>query len=886
MSGKVQNLVQPPISDEALCEDLERYRALCEIVSEAVALHEEGKILDVNNAFCRMFGYELDEVIGLSIYEFSPPELREDYRQLAEATVEDPNQILGLKKDGTIFPIEVSAKTVRLKGKEIRVAVVRDMTFQKQAEEALRESEKKYRLLMEQAPDGIFIRNDEGYFIDVNEKACELTGYTKEELLSIKLADLLPVARLPEFVEVEEDLSEGITLRVERQIERKDGSLLDVGLSVRRIDDKVTQAILRDISERKRAEREIEKSRRDYEHLLNSIEGVVWEAELNPPRYTFISKQAERITGYPAEKWLEDIKFWRTHIHPEDKEKIFGEINKVIMHHRAVGVEYRIIAADGRTVWIRGRISAEVENGVAVKLRGVMVDTTERRLAENELRKMHRMLLDSQQIAHWGSFEWELDENSKITGENIWSDELYRIYGLEPQEKKITYQDFLSFVHPDDRESVYQAMMTTLNERKPFLSQGRIIRPDGEVRYLITQGSVIKDKNGKPVRIVGASSDVTEQKLAEEALHSSELRYRAFIENSSEGISRYDVEPPMPIDWPQKEQVEYLMKHGIMRECNEASARMQGFNSVDEILGLSLGEIVKHRGEENYEALRFFVHSNYRVADAETKTVTKDKKIRYFLVNFMGIVEDGKLVRGWGTQREITKRKHAELKLEAYSEQLRALSARVHAAREEESAHIAREIHDELGTALTGLKWDLEWIDRRLNDSSDIETAKAVQERIHATNRLIDNTIQTVRRISSELRPKLLDDLGLVSAIDWYATQFERRTGVNCKVDSQIEDIELSKEKATATFRIFQEILTNVMRHSEADTVKVYVDTDEDDFVLIVQDNGKGITEKETQNTRSLGLLGMRERAYLVGGKVEIFGQEGIGTTVEVRIPM
>ncbi len=766
MSDGIGKVGQYSMSEETLREELERYRALCDVVSEAIALYEQGQTLDVNDAFCRMFDYTSEEAVGRSIYDFTPSEDLKTFSNTTDATDESFYEGLGRKKDGTIFPLNISARTTRFKGREVRVVVLRDLTRQKEVE------------------------------------------------------------------------------------------------------------------------KEAEKNRQDYENLLNSIDGVVWEAMLNPPRYTFVSKKAERMLGYPVRLWLEDINFWRKHIHPEDKEELFSQINQAITDQQTVGVEYRIMASDGRIVWIRGRISVEAENGVVVKLRGVMVDTTERRLAENELRKMHRVLLDSQQIAHWGSFEWELDEEGNITDGNVWSDELYRIFGLDPKEKKITYQDFISLVHPDDREDVCQTMRKTIHEGTDFLSHHRIIKPDGELRYLITRGSLLKDKNGKPVRLVGASSDITEQKIAEDALRASELRYRAFIENSSEGISRYDVEPPMPLDLPREEQIKYLMTHAIMRECNMAIAKMQNFDSVEDILGLSLGEIVKRRGEENYDALRLFVYSDYYVADVETKTVTKSKTIRYFLVNFVGVVESGKLIRGWGTQREITKRKHAELKLEAYSKQLRLLSARIHAAREEESAHIAREIHDELGTALTGLKWDLEWIQQKLNDSSDAETIIAVQERIHLTNRLIDNTVQTVRRISSELRPKLLDDLGLVAAIDWYAKQFEKRTGLNCKVDSQLEDIELNKEKATATFRIFQEILTNIMRHSGADTVSIYVDVDGDEFLMVVQDNGKGISEFDRQNTSSLGLLGMRERAYLVGGKVEIVGQEGRGTTVEVRIPV
>jgi signal transduction histidine kinase len=229
-----------------------------------------------------------------------------------------------------------------------------------------------------------------------------------------------------------------------------------------------------------------------------------------------------------------------------------------------------------------------------------------------------------------------------------------------------------------------------------------------------------------------------------------------------------------------------------------------------------------------------------------------------------------------------TQRQRAEDKLRRSLEQLRALTNYMQNVREEERTRIAREVHDELGQALTGLKLDLSWLVTRLGKKS----TKTEQEKAKTMVSHIDTTIQTVRRIATELRPGILDGLGLVAAIEWQANEFQSRTKIPCVVTSSLSDAVWDQDFSTVFLRIFQETLTNIIRHAAATRVEVKLAEENGWLVLTVSDNGRGISEEEIANTRSIGLVGMRERAMLIGGDVVLTGAPGRGTTVTARAPL
>jgi PAS domain S-box-containing protein len=238
-----------------------------------------------------------------------------------------------------------------------------------------------------------------------------------------------------------------------------------------------------------------------------------------------------------------------------------------------------------------------------------------------------------------------------------------------------------------------------------------------------------------------------------------------------------------------------------------------------------------------------------------------------------------------GIGRDLTERKQEEEGRRTSGDLLRALSARVDRVREEEGTRIARELHDELGAALTTLRWDLEALERLLDGTVRPHDHGRWREKLGSMTHLVDTTVNTVRRLASELRPDMLTDLGLTAALEWQVEQFASKAGISCHYHGSADAVRLDQRQSTAVFRIFQEALTNIRRHAQATRVDVAIGEMAGEFVFTVADNGRGIAEHEKAGPRSLGLLGMRERAHLAGGVVDITEAPGGGTLVIVRIP-
>jgi signal transduction histidine kinase len=232
-------------------------------------------------------------------------------------------------------------------------------------------------------------------------------------------------------------------------------------------------------------------------------------------------------------------------------------------------------------------------------------------------------------------------------------------------------------------------------------------------------------------------------------------------------------------------------------------------------------------------------------------------------------------------QMRIEREEQVMVSLKHSREQLRRLSAYQNDVREQERIRIAREIHDQLGQSLTILKMDLSWMKKQMPAAD-----AAMDEKMDAMFRVIKEAMENLHAVTAELRPVILDDFGLAAAIEWQADAFSRRSGISCRLENNGFEPDLSKEQATALFRIFQETLTNIMRHAGADEVVVRLEKRDGGLFFQIADNGRGITADEINAPNAFGLLGIRERLYPLGGRVAFEGRPGLGTRVTIRLPL
>lgn len=360
-----------------------------------------------------------------------------------------------------------------------------------------------------------------------------------------------------------------------------------------------------------------------------------------------------------------------------------------------------------------------------------------------------------------------------------------------------------------------------------------------------------------------------EHKRTGESLRQSEARMRAVLDSALDAVVGMDA-------------------HGNITYWNPRSETIFGWTR-GEALGRSMAETIippKHRDAHNRGLQHFLATGEGPILNRRIEITALRRDGTEFPVELtVSPLKVGDSFRFNAFIADITERKQAEAQLKNSFDLLRTLSRHLEVIREEERGRIAREIHDELGVVLTCLKLDLSRLHDFVSDGDKPTVRQLAQGKIKSMIQLIDSTIAMVQRIATELRPIVLDDLGLVAAIEWQAQDFQNRTGIICTFRSTTEDIELEREKATAMFRICQEALTNVARHAHATSVVICLEELTDYFKLEVKDNGWGIAEQKISDSQSLGLLGMRERAISFGGEISITGRAGEGTAIALRIP-
>jgi PAS domain S-box-containing protein len=391
-----------------------------------------------------------------------------------------------------------------------------------------------------------------------------------------------------------------------------------------------------------------------------------------------------------------------------------------------------------------------------------------------------------------------------------------------------------------------------------------IVNKTGEVRRLqVFRKTALWDGEKQFLVIY---QDITERKQAEQALRESEARYRQLVEYAPAAIYEAD------------------LTTGRLLSVNEVLCEYSGYTR-DELLALHPLDLMTEESKKLIlQRMAGYAAGEPVPPAVEYKARSKSGREFWISTHAKYFYQAGLPVRATVVAYDITKRKEVEKKLRASREQMRALAGRLQTVREEERTRIAREIHDDLGGALTGLKIDFSLLAKTALKIENENVRTSLLAGMDSMTKFIDATIQNVRRIAMELRPSILDDVGLVATLEWQLKDFEKRTGILCKLFLPGEHISLDPDLSTALFRIFQEALTNVARHSGATEIRVHLHMDGDSTTMEIEDNGKGIGKRKILSSKSLGLLGMRERAQMFGGHITVTGTPGTGTKVTVEI--
>ncbi len=677
----------------------------------------------------KLFGWNEKEVKGKMLSDIIIPErYRERHKSGMKRYLESHeskvlNKIMeleGLRRDGSEFSVEITIVSIKQNDSEFFCAFLRDISERKKVEAELRESELRYRSLIEQASDAIMITDFNGNFIDVNESLCVLSGYSKMELLQMNAKDLIDPEQLKVWPIAFDRALAGEHIRSERRMLHKSGSIVDIDANGKKINDDLFLIIARDITE---------------------------------------------------EKKMQELLIER------------GEQLELFIEHSPASLA----------------------------------------MLDNEMRYIAT------------SRRWVTDYN--LEGKELIGKTHYEIFPEIPQHWKDIHQRCLKGAIEKNEEDSFT-------------------REDGTKDWLRWEIRPWHKASGEIGGIIMFTEVINERKKAEEQIVKSEQRYRSLIEQASDPIMITDF-------------------NGNFVVVNESMCNMFGYRK-EQLLNMNISALIdpeelkmkpmsfdREVAGQHLFSERRMMHMNGEIIDVEANV----KK-----------VGDNQLL---AIARNVTERKKVQSELQKSHEQLRQLSAHLETIREEERTNIAREIHDELGQQLTGLKMDLSSLVKKINPENESAHKKAA-----SMMALLDTTMKTVRHISAELRPGILDDLGLVDAINWHGIEFEKRTGVRCQFKSKLKKRVFEKDLSTGIFRVYQETLTNVARHANATKVTTTLEATNENIILKVQDNGKGFEQSEVKSNNTLGLVGMRERAIMFGGKITIESEKGKGTIVTLQVPL
>lgn len=707
-------------------------------------------------------------------------------------------------------------------------------------------------VLFDTLPDGFMVLDDSLTITTVNESYCRMTGRSKEEVIGERPPfPGWPKANWDEIENRVQDILKGKIQPFETAMYRKDGSSFPALFSVSKLvtirDKTFYSVIIRDISEHVRIEQALRNSEEKFRAQFMSlpIPLFIWQHQESELVLIDFNDAADQITngnivrflGISAAEIFENQPAILEDLRRCFREKISFQRDisyrfMTVHESKHLSVTYAYVAPDYVLVQTEDR-TARVEAREMLEAREAQMRTVVESLPfgffmidESGRYSMVNSVITQQ----WGSDilgKTPEDVDADAETLSLWLENNRRAFSGEIVKEEVSFK--------------------IAGEKHVFYN---IISP-------VYSGDKIKS-------ILGVNIDITAQKLVEQELHESDARLRLMVEQ-------------LPaIMWTVDSNLRFTSSIGTGLETLNL---LPG-----KVVGLSLYEYFKtddpdflpiamHRQSLAGNPTTFEIKWNDHTWETHTEPL-RDKS--------------GAIIGCLAIALDITTRKQAEEISAQSRRQLRALAGRLREIREEESLNIARRIHDDLGQALTGLRWDITRLKKQMGQYFDHNSIPQFFEMIQNISSDIDATIQRVREIAVQLRPLILDDLGILGAFEWQINEFQNRTDIKCKfehVNFDEQNLQLDSQHATVAFRILQEILSNVKRHADAHHIWIELRSEEKMLSYSVRDDGRGMSLNQVDQIQSLGILGMRERAQSIGGEVRIDSAEGEGTTVRVTIP-
>lgn len=783
------------------------------------------------------------------------------------------NHTVLLSKNGTAYHIADSAAPIKNKNGEITgvVLVFSDITEKYEAEEKLRESERSKSVLLSNLPGVAYrCKYDPHWTMEfISEGFLSLTGYQTDEIInnkSLSFNDLI----LPKYRDFLWKVWEKAVLNhdkvcVEYEILTSDNQVKWVweqGIPIYKANGEVEalEGLIMDITERKNIEATLQNERLLLRTLIDNIPDTIYAKDLEG--HKILANKAEvLLLGSNSESEVigkNDYDFY-----PKEFADNFLADDQLVIETGIADLnrEGFIIDGNGKKHWLlSSKLPLYDKDGKISGIMGICRDISIRRQAEEALRKSESFLKETQEIAQLGTYSLDILSNNWTSSEILDS-----IFGI-PSDFDKSFEGWVSITHPDWQESMYNYVLTEVIGRKmKFDKKYKIIRHnDCEIRWVHGLGELIFDDNQQPILLIGTIQDITDRVKDEEALRESEEKYRNIFDNVQDVFYQVNME-------------------GIVTDISPSVKHFSEFDR-DEIIGKQ-AENLYVTSESRDIMMKELIYKG-ELRDYEIELKTRSGVIRNVSMNARLILDsDGKPTHIDGALRDISDRKKGEEALKTSQLELKQFASHLQNVREEEKIQLAREIHDELGQILIALKIDLGMMKQNVLKSIKSIDAENILTKFDNLFGLVDSTLNTTRKIMTDLRPEVLFLVGFVEAVKLYVNNFRERHQIICIFENTVTKLELNSQQSVALYRILQESLTNIAKHAMASRVDIHLDVHADRLIMRVKDNGNGFKLLQKNKPNSYGLLGMKERVYLLDGNLHISSQPGEGTTIKVEIP-